>query len=257
MEKLALAKAAGPDGIPNDVWKCLDAEHRAILLDTFNHCWNSSSFPFEWSEVIICPILKKGDRKDPSNYRPISLLNTGLKLYTMLMSNRLNEWCERNNKISEYQAAYRKKYGCEDHIFVLNAAFQANVSRKRKVFALFIDLSKAFDSIRHEKLWSKLYDLGLSNKFIYNIKSLYSHAKARIRTQFGQSDVFPLNKSVFQGETLSLKLFTLFIEDIISILDKAGFTSVKIGKAEINILLHADDMIVLAYNCFDLQEKIN
>jgi hypothetical protein len=127
----------------------------------------------------------------------------------------------------------------------LNAVLQANVSKRRKVFALFIDLSKAFDSIRHKFLWSKLHE------------KLHRHAKAKIRTQFGQSEYFPLKNSAFQGETLSPKLFMLFIEDIVGILARSGITSMKIGKADINILLYADDMIVLAYNCFDLQEKIN
>jgi hypothetical protein len=153
--KLSLGKAAGSDGSPNEAWKCMSAEHKGILLDALNKCWNTLSFPEDWSNVIICPIYKKGDKYNPNNYRPISLLNTGLKLYTMLISNRLNEWCDRNKKISDYQAAYRMGYGCEDHIFVLTAALQANVSKRRKVFALFIDLSKAFDSIRHKLLWSK------------------------------------------------------------------------------------------------------
>jgi hypothetical protein len=61
---------------------------------------------------------------------------------------------------------------------------------------------------------------------------------------------------VLQGETLSPKLFTLFIEDIVQILNQSNVTSIKIGKADLNILLYADD-ILLAYNIFDLQEKIN
>jgi hypothetical protein len=65
-----------------------------------------------------------------------------------------------------------------------------------------------------------------------------------------------MTNSVFQGETLSPKLFTLFLWDIIEILNNSKISSVKIGKADINILLYADDMILLAYNCFDLQEKI-
>jgi hypothetical protein len=49
----------------------------------------------------------------------------------------------------------------------------------------------------------------------------------------------------------------LFIEDIVQILNQSNVTSIKIGKADLNILLYADDMILLAYNIFDLQEKIN
>jgi hypothetical protein len=180
-----------------------------------------------------------------------------MKLFTLMLSNRLNVWCDRHSKVSDYQAAYRKTYGCEDHVFVLNAAIQFNVSRRRKVYALFVDLSKAFDSVRHDKLWAKLECIGISSKFIQTVKALYKNAKAKIRTHCGESSLFPLKNSVLQGETLSPKLFSLFIEDIVEILNKSGVTSIKIGKADINILLYADDMILLAYNVFDLQEKIN
>jgi hypothetical protein len=59
--KLSLGKAAGSDGIPNEARKCMSAEHKGILLDTLNKCWNTLSFPEHWSNVIICPIYKKGD----------------------------------------------------------------------------------------------------------------------------------------------------------------------------------------------------
>jgi hypothetical protein len=128
-----------------------------------------------------------------------------LVLNVVYPSNRLNQWCDENN-ISVYQAAYCKRYGCEDHIFFLNAALQTNVSKKRKVFALFTDLSEAYDSIRHHKLWSKLYDIGLSSKFILNIQYIHQNAKAKVRTAFRHSNFFSLIISVFQGEALNLKL---------------------------------------------------
>jgi hypothetical protein len=159
IDKLSIGNAPGEDGITNNVWSALTYDQREILLDIFNKGWNTCSFPDNWSTIVISPIFKKGDSSDPGNYRPISLLNTGLKLYTSMMSARLNEWCESRNVISDYQAAYRKGLGCEDHVFVLNAALQANTSRRRRVYALFIDLSKAFDTVRHDRLWSKLHAL--------------------------------------------------------------------------------------------------
>jgi hypothetical protein len=152
MKNLSTKKAPGPDGIPNEVWKSLNTEQKVILLECFNKCWNERRLPDEWSLITISPIFKKGDKSNPDNYRPISLVNTGLKLYTSMLSDRLSEWCDSNKKMSCSQAAYRKGYGCEDHIFVLNSILQLNCSRRRKVYALFIDLSKAFDLVNHKLL---------------------------------------------------------------------------------------------------------
>jgi hypothetical protein len=72
---------------------------------------------------IMCCTYKKGN---PNNYRPISLLNTSIKLYTtgdIYQSNKLNACCEQNKVVSDHQAAYRKGFDCEDRIFILNADY--------------------------------------------------------------------------------------------------------------------------------------
>jgi hypothetical protein len=114
----------------------------------------------------------------------------------------------------------------------------------RKLYALFVDLSKAFDSVRHEKC-------------IQTVQAMYKNAKAKIRTVSGEICYFCMNHGVLQGKTLSPKLFSLFIEDIVEILNQSNISSVKVGKADLHILLYANDMVLLAYNLFDLEEKIN
>jgi hypothetical protein len=66
------------------------------------------------------------------------------------------------------------------------------------------------------------------------VKALYTNAKAKSE-DIGESSLFPLKNSVLQGETLRPKLFSLFIEDIVEILNKSVVTSIKIGKGDINI----------------------
>jgi hypothetical protein len=99
------------------------------------------------------------------------------------------------------------------------------------------------------------HSIGLSNKFLRNIQCIHSKPKATIRTNSGMSSERSTN-SVLQGETLSPKLFTLFVEDIVSFFKKSGIAYIKLGKAEIDILLYADHMVILAYNAIDLQQKI-
>jgi hypothetical protein len=258
IKNLSRKKAPGPDCIVNELWISLSPSQRLMLLDCINECWRNKEVPQSWSEIVISPIYKKGQKDDPSNYRPISLVNTCLKLLTSLMTNRLNSWCDSNKTISEYQAAYKKGTGCEDHVFTLSAIIQNQLKYKKNVmYALFIDLTKAFDSINHQKLWSKLYAAGLSSHFISMIQIIYRNARAKIRTSHGESEYFQIKKGILQGECLSAKLFTLFMDDLVNILHQSDIPSLKIVSKEIHMLLYADDIVVLATNIFDLQSKIN
>jgi hypothetical protein len=258
IKNLSKGKAAGGDSVINELWINLSSTQRLMLLDCINKCWRDNEIPVSWSEIVMAPIYKKGVKSDPTNYRPISLVNTCAKILTSLMTFRLNAWCEKLGKISEFQAAYRKGVGCEDHVFTLNAILQNHLKNKKNVmYALFIDLSKAFDSISHVKLWKKLAAIGLSTKFIGIIQCLHKNAKAKIRTLHGESEYFNIQKGVLQGECLSAKLFTLFINDIVKVLHDSNVPSLKIASKDIHMLMYADDIVVLSTNVFDLQSKVD
>jgi len=157
IKNLATSKAPGSDGIPNEIWKSLTVEVKKKLLDTFNTLFEDHNFDKSWSEIIIMPIFKKGNKEEPKNYRPISLLNTSLKLFTQLIGNRLLTWCEKNNKISKYQGGSRKKRGCVDQIFIFNSVIHKQVlQHNRKLYSVFVDLSGAFEPVDRQILWSKL-----------------------------------------------------------------------------------------------------
>jgi len=256
IQKLATNKAAGPDTIPNEAWKQMTQGQLHILLDSINQLWNSDELPEGFTDITIIPIYKKGDSMNPDNYRPISLVNTILKLITMLITNRLNQWCDQEGIMSDYQAAYRKGFGCEDHIFALNTAIQIHTRKKKKMYALFVDLSMAFDSVDHNKLWSKMRDIGISSKVITFVQKIYTGAKAKVRTPEGESDFFQIKRGILQGETLSPFLFTLFMEDIVKKMEESSTVPLAIGNANVHILLFADDISLLARNSFDLNDKI-
>jgi hypothetical protein len=104
-------------------------------------------------------------------------------------------------------------------VFALSAIIQNQLKYKKNVmYALFIDLTKAFDIINHKKLWEKLYAVGLSTHFISMIQIIYKNARAEIRTSFGESEYFPIRKGVLQGECISAKPFTIFMDDLLKAL---------------------------------------
>ena len=255
--KLAKNKAPGSDGVPNEIWKALPDSTRFDLLNSFNVLYNGGEFPVDWAEIIISPLYKKADPAQPQNYRPVSLAKTVLKLYTLLISNRLLDWSAKYKIVSDYQAAYKKKTGCAEHVFVLNVALQYNVMhRKRKVYGLFVDMSQAFDTVSHNRLWAKVNALGVSSKIIRTMTEIYKIAKARVRTNYDISETFPIEKGVLQGETISPILFTMYLEDLIDRYNSSSTMPIKVLNAAIHLLLYADDIILLAYTPAELQMKI-
>ncbi|UYV61267.1 hypothetical protein LAZ67_1004166 [Cordylochernes scorpioides] len=174
ISSLANEKACGADEIPNEALKTLPFEHLVTLKNIFNRIINSGSYPLIWSKSIIHPIFKSGDRDNPSNYRGIALISNLSKLFTSILKSRLRNWIEGRSIIPENQAGFRKGYSCQDHIFTLLSLIQLTLRRKRrKLYAFFVDLKKAFDTVPHSLLWSKLGELGLDFRFVNLIRNYF------------------------------------------------------------------------------------
>jgi hypothetical protein len=126
----------------------------------------------------------KGDKRDPADYRGISLLSALSKLYTGVLARRLNEWIEKRDAISECYMGLRNGRRTVDNIFILRTTIDKYLSRKRgKVYWLFVDLQKAFDTVVREALWWKLGKKGISSKFIEGVKGIYKNVKIPVKLE--------------------------------------------------------------------------
>jgi len=125
-----------------------------------------------------------------------------------------------------------------------------------RLYACFVDFSQAFDSIPHRELWVKMHRIGIPRNIIRVVQSIYSQAGAQIRTSEGLTKKFKISKGVLQGETLSLVLFSIYINDIIEYLKTYVWMPIKLGARTIIALLYADDMVLLAPNPLELQRQL-
>jgi len=257
LNRLRNRKAAGPDGIPNEFYKFLPPPAIHILHSLLNEIFISGQIPLEWRQSTTILIYKKGAPTDPMNYRPICLANCISKIFTSILCDRITVWAEEARAIPETQAGFRKRRGCQDHLFTLNAAVQIGTENRKKVYALFIDFRRAFPSVSHPLLWQQLHFLGLSGATIRILQSLYTNASTRIWTHKGHTKPILLTEGVAQGCPLSPLLFNLFVSDLPTI-----FTIPDVGEIHINettvvhVLQYADDTVPLASSPLDMNRKI-
>ena len=182
----------------------------------YNICFESGLSPTKWSEAIIIPILKSSnsDPRIPMNYRGISLLSCIYKVYGHILNRRLEKFLENNNILVEEQNGFRKNRSCMDHVFVLHSIIINRINMKENVFAAFLDLKKAFDSVQRDLLFYNLHKTGICGKIYFALKSLYDNPKARIRLNNKYTDWFDTPVGVKQGDTWSPTLFSIFINNL-------------------------------------------
>jgi len=119
-------------------------------LSFLNVCWIYGDIPEEWRTAIVISIYKKGDRNNPDNYRGISLLNAGYKIYSKIIAKRLTAIAEV--LLLEEQNGFRKGRSCMDCIFSASQIIEKHREFNIPTYIGFIDFKKAFDSVDRDKL---------------------------------------------------------------------------------------------------------
>jgi len=122
-----------------------------------NRAISTGIFPDRLKYSIIKPMYKKGDKSDPSNYRPISMLTSFSKVLEKALYRRLIEHIDNNNILNEQQFGFRKRLSTEDAIFKLTHEALNALNNRTMVDSIFCDLEKAFDSVNHSLLIKKTF----------------------------------------------------------------------------------------------------
>ena len=146
-------------------------------------------------------------------------MNTMYKLVSIILDNRLYKWAEENSKLDEAQVGFRSGYSVVDNIFSLSACVQKYLSRwDGRFYCLYVDFQKAFDKIQHQKLFVSLLQKGVHGQFLNILKAMYSNLSATLRTDCGETCIFPCNVGTRQGDVSSPLIFALFINDLCTLL---------------------------------------
>jgi hypothetical protein len=190
-------------------------------------------------------IAKKGNAKECSNYRTIALISHTSKVMLKILQARLQQYV--NCELPDVQAGFRKGRGTRDQIANIHWIMEKAREFQKNIYFCFIDYAKAFDCVDHNKLWKILKEMGIPDHLICLLRNLYAGQEATVRTRYGTTDWFQIEKGVRQGCILSACLFNLYAEYIMrnSGLEETQ-AGMKIAGRNINNLKYADDTTLMA-----------
>lgn len=249
-------KAAGYDNIPSEILCSKPSIH--FLHKLFCVCFDTGKIPDAWNYSIITPVIKSnnGDKRDPTNYRGVSVTVSIYKAYCKLLNDRLTKWAESNDIIQDEQNGFRRNRSTIDQLSTLTNIIENRKRTKQSTFVAYVDFSKAYDRIDRNLLWSKLCDIGIRGKMFEAIKSIYSNIQCAVKINGYRTKWFSQNIGLKQGCLLSTTLFNLYLNDLSQTLNQSGL-GIVMGNVTISHLLYADDLVLLAEREHDLQEMLN
>ena len=244
-----LNKGCGHDLLHSDLLCNASDDFVDILVFFINSCFQHSYFPKDLLKGDISPIIKnkKGNACDSKNYRPIMQSSNLLKIIELHILSILEE----KVNLKSNQFGFTKNHSTTDTCFLLKEIIGCSIKKKGKVYANFVDFSKAFDNIKHFLLINKLIEKEVPGDLTKLIECYLYNQSARVKWNHTYGDYKPIKLGVRQGGILSPFLFKLYIDVIIDKLSKLDH-GCKFGLSKINILAYADDMVIMASSRYGL-----
>ena len=230
IKKIKVKTKGGPDGIPPIFLKQCTAQLCKPLADLFSLSFNCGYLPEDWLRSYITPIFKKGVTSDPNNYRPIALTATMCKVMESIIKDQLLHYLTSKGLISKKQHAFIKTHSTATNLLECTHDWFISLNLRHATDIVYIDFSRAFDSIVFKKLLCKIESYGINGKLLAWIGAFLNKRSQCVVIDQCYSTVSTVLSGVPQGSVLGPILFLIFINDLDSIC-----------CGESSIMLFADD----------------
>ena len=225
-------KATGLDDLPPGLIKDSAELISAPLAHLINLSLKTSIFPTDWKAAKVIPTHKSGAHSNPDNYRPISVLPVISKIIEKIIHRQLITFLDKNHLLTKFQFGFRPKLSTEYAATILLDSIRDNVYKGRLVGAVFVDLSKAFDTVSHAMLLDKLPLYGVEGKELEWFKDYLFFRKAKVAYNGCFSQENALLTGVPQGSILGPLLFLVLFNDVVDVIEHSS------------ILKYADDTVL-------------
>ena len=169
LESITMNKASGGDGIPVELFQILKDDAVKVLHSICQQIWKTQQWPQDWKRSVFIPIPKKGNAKECSDYHTIALISHTSKVMLKILQARLQQHV--NSELADVQAGFRKGRG-EIKLPTSAVSLKKQESSIKNICFFFIDYTKAFDYVDHNKLWKILKEMGITDHLICLLRNL-------------------------------------------------------------------------------------
>ena len=214
VQKLKNKTSSGFDGVSNCLLKEIYDSIKVPLCYMFKESLRLGEFPNVFKKAIVKPLFKKGNKLEVNNYRPISLLPVISKLLEQLMYSRVVSFINKCNLLYEGQYGFRKNRSTIDALTDILSTILTGVENNKVVILLMLDMSKAFDSLNHERLLYKLENMGIGGVALNWFRSYLCDRKLQVDIQGVLSREEIMHTGTAQGSNLGPLLYILYTNDM-------------------------------------------
>ena len=180
LKGLDISKASGPDQIPNKILRELAIHLAPVLTSLFNQSLLSETLPSDWKTANVTPVFKKGNRSLASNYRPISLVCVACKLLEHCIVSHVMQHFDQHNILTPLQHGFREKHSCESQLALTIHDILLKQANFGRVDIAVLDFSKAFDTVPHNRLLTKLKHYGIAGNTLTWIREFLTNRTQRV-----------------------------------------------------------------------------
>jgi hypothetical protein len=215
IDRMKPKTSCGQDGISNKLLKHIKSEILLPLTLIINQSILSGIFPNKLKIAKVLPIYKKDDECIFSNYRPVSVLSSVSKVFERVLHDQLYNHFVKNNLFFHSQYGFRHRHSTELAALEVIDRIVCSMDKNELPLNIFLDLSKAFDTLGHQILVTKLQYYGLCDRSISLIRNYLSHREQYVVLNDACSELLPITTGVPQGSILGPLLFIIYLNDLV------------------------------------------